>query len=108
MFKTLDLENFLKEHIGQWWTPNQLGKELSVDIRTVKNVIRRLDVMTPQGWKLVIAERGDRLFCIHMERDMENSGNIVKAEVSEVEINRTITETTPTGQQKLHKYQPSG
>ena len=87
MFKILDLGNFLKEHGEEWWTPYQIGKELGIDIRTVKNVIRRLDRMTHKGWKLVIAERGDRLFCVRMERDLENSGNLVKAELSRMEGN---------------------
>lgn len=102
----MDLENFLKEHEREWWTPHQIGKKLGVDIRTVKKVIRRLDKMTHNGWKLVIAERGDRLFCVRMKRDIENSGNLVEAEVSELD-GKLIRVPTPSPKQKTLGYFPS-
>ena len=89
MFNVWDLEKFLKGREGEWWTPHEIGKELGVDIRTVKNVIRRLGwrpwETTYEGWRLDIAERGDRLYVVRMVRDIEGSENQIKAEISEVE-----------------------
>ncbi len=88
MFKTLDLENFLKEHRGEWWSPNEIGLKLVVDLRTVKNVIRRLHEQgTLEGWVLELAERGERLYVVRMVRDIKDSENLIKAEIFEVENN---------------------
>ena len=78
----MDLENFLKEHEGEWWTPYEIGRELGIDIRTVKNVIRRLDSMTHKSWRLDIAERGDRLYVVRMVRDIERSRNRIRVHIS--------------------------
>jgi len=88
LFKILDLENFLKEHESEWWTPHEIGKELGIDRRTIKNVIRRLDIMTHGSWRLDIAERGNRLYVVRMVRDVEISRNIIKTEASKVKCNR--------------------
>jgi len=88
LFTTLNLENFLKEHIGEWWTPSEIGKELGVDLRTVKNVIWKLDSTIPKGWRLDMAERGKRLYCVRMVRDIEGSDNVIKAEISDVKDSR--------------------
>ncbi len=61
---------------------------------------RPLDT-TYKSWRLDVAERGDRIFCVRMERDLEHSGNLVKAEVSEVDGNRTRPKISSKGQQKL-------
>lgn len=87
MFTTLDLENFLKEHEVEWWSPSEIRIELGVDLRTVKNVIRKLDSMNHKGWRLDIAERS-RLYAVRMVRDIEGSENLIKAEISEVESKR--------------------
>ena len=89
MVDVWDLDKFLKEHGGEWWTPYEIKKELGGDIRTVKNVIRRLSrrlwATTYKGWRLDVAERGDRLYVVCMIRDIEGSRNLIKAEISEVE-----------------------
>jgi len=89
LFDIWDLETFLKEHEGEWWTPYEIGKELKVDIRTVKNTIRMLDrrpsKTTYEGWRLDIAERGDRLYVVRIVRDIEDSKSRIRAEISEVE-----------------------
>jgi len=83
-----DLEKFLKEHEGEWWTPYEIKKELGGDIRTVKNKIRSLGGRplwtTYKGWRLDIAERGDRLYVVRMVRDIEGSRNLIRVEISEV------------------------
>lgn len=79
MFKTSDLENFLKEQEGEWWSPSEIGKALGVDLRTVKNVIRRLDSMTHEGWRMEKAER-ERIYCVRMVRDVEISRKLIKSE----------------------------
>lgn len=81
LLKTSDLEDFLKEHEGEWWSPSEIRKKLGVDLRTVKNVIRRLDGMTHKSWVLDIAERGDRLYVVRMVRDIESSRSLVKSDV---------------------------
>lgn len=81
MFKTSDLENFLKEHEGEWWSPSEIGLDRGADLRTVKKVIRRLDNMSHKGWVLDIAERGDRLYVVRMVRDVEISRKLIKSEV---------------------------
>ena len=89
MFRRRDLAKFLKEHESEWWTPYEITKELGVDIRTVKNKIRTLNESpwetTYEGWKLDIAERGDRLYVVRMVMDMEGSRNLIRAEISEVD-----------------------
>jgi len=79
----------LKEHEGEWWTPFEIKKELGGDIRTVKNKIRILNETswetTYKGWKLELAERGDRLYVVRMVMDMEGSTNLIRAEISEVD-----------------------
>lgn len=89
LFSHRDLEKFLKEHEDEWWTPYEIKKELGVDIRTVKNKIRILDgrswETTYKGWRMDIAERGDRLYVVRMVRDIEGSRNLINAEISEVE-----------------------
>ena len=88
MDRRRDLANFLKEHEGEWWTPFEIKKELGADLRTVKNNIRDLNETpwetTYEGWKLDIAERGDRLYVVRMVMDMEGSTNLIRAEISEV------------------------
>ncbi len=103
MFTTSDLENFLKEREEEWWSPNEIGKELGVDLRTVKNVIRRLDSMTHEGWRLDIAERGNRLYVLRMIR-VENSRNLFKAEVSEVEGKRIHPQISSKKKPTLYNY----
>jgi len=39
---------------------------------------------TYKGWKLDIAERGDRLYVVRMVMDREGSVNLIRAEISEV------------------------
>ena len=89
MFSHRDLEKFLKEHEDEWWTPYEIKKELGVDIRTVKNKIRILDgrpwETTYKGWRLDIAERGNRLYVVRIVRNIEGSENLIKAEIAEVE-----------------------
>ena len=89
MVNVWDLDKFLKEREGEWWTPYEIKNELGSDIRTVKNVIRRLSrrpwETTYKGWRLDIAERGKRLYVVRMVRDIEGSENLIKAEISEVE-----------------------
>ena len=89
MFSHRDLAKFLKEHEGEWWTPYEIKKELGVDLRTVKNKIRNLNESlletTYKGWKLDIAERGDRLYVVRMVMDREGSTNLIRAEISEVD-----------------------
>jgi len=107
----MDLQKFLREREGEWWSPHQIHKEQGVDIRTVKKAIRDLDKMTHKGWKLVIAERfiaerGVRLWCVRLERDMENSGNLVKAKVSNVEVDRTRPQISSKKEQTLDNYFP--
>lgn len=89
MVNAWDLEKFLKEHKGEWWTPYEIKNELGCDIRTVKNAIRRLSwrpwETTYKGWRLDVAERGARLYVVRMVRDVEGSENLIKAEISEVE-----------------------
>ena len=100
MFTTSDLENFLKEH-EDWWSPNEIGKALGVDLRTVKNVIRRLDNLTHEDWVLELAERGKRLYCLRMFRDIEGSENLIKVEIFEVDGKRTRPKISSKEQQKL-------
>ena len=77
MFNIRDLEKFLKEHEGEWWTPYEIKKEMGVDIRTIKNKIRNIGQTsswtTYTGWRLDIAERGDRLYVVRMVMDREGS-----------------------------------
>ncbi len=88
MFSRRVLAQFLKEHEGEWWTPFEIKKEVGGDIRTVKNKIRILNESpwetTYDGWKLEIAERGDRLYVVRMVMDIEGSTNLIMAEISEV------------------------
>ena len=107
MFTTSDLENFLKEH-EDWWSPNEIGKALGVDLRTVKNVIRRFHGMPHDGWVLELAERGARLYCLRMFRDIEGSENLIKVERFEVDGKRTRPKISSKGQQQLYPYKPSG
>ena len=89
MVNVRDLDKFLKEREGEWWTPYEIKNELGSDIRTVKNVIRRLSrrpwETTYKGWRLDVAERGKRLYVVRMVRNIEGSENLIKAEISEVE-----------------------
>jgi hypothetical protein len=41
-FSEKELADFLTKHEDEWWTPNEIAKENKVDIRTIKNVIKRL------------------------------------------------------------------
>ena len=105
LVKVWALVKFLKEHEGVWYSPHEIRKELGSHIRTVYKMIRRLSERpldtTYKSWRLDVAERGDRIFCVRMERDLEHSGNLVKAEVSEVDGNRTRPKISSKGQQKL-------
>ncbi len=89
MVNVWDLDKFLKEREGEWWTPYEIKKEMGSDIRTVKNVIRRLSrrpwETTYKGWRLDIAERRKRLYVVRMVKDVEGSEKLLKAEISEVE-----------------------
>jgi len=86
LVNAVDLEKFLKEHKGEWWTPHEIKTELGGDIRTVYNVIRNLIrrpwERTKKGWRLDVAERGDRIYCVRMVRDLEGSENLIKDEIS--------------------------
>ena len=85
MVNAWDLEKFLKEHKGEWWTPHEIKTELGGDIRTVYNVIRSLIrrpwEMTKKGWRLDVAERR-RIYCVRMVRDIGGSDNLMKDEIS--------------------------
>ncbi len=89
MVNVWDMDTFLKEREGEWWTPYEIKKALGSDIRTVKNVIRRLSLRpwetTYKGWRLDVAERGKRLYVVRMVKDVEGSEKLLKAEISEVE-----------------------
>ncbi|GAG98764.1 unnamed protein product [marine sediment metagenome] len=65
LFKTSDLENFLKKKEGEWWSPNEIGKKLGVDLRTVKHVIRRFNDFNHEGCRFEIAERS-RLYAVRL------------------------------------------
>jgi len=57
---------------------------------------------------LELAERGDRLYCLRMVRDIEGSENLMKAETFEVDGNRIRIPTSPIKATKLDNYQKSG
>lgn len=103
MFSIFDLVNFLNEHIEEWWTPYEIGQELEVDTRTVKNVIRRLDRMTHNGWVLDISER-TRIYAVRMVRDLEGSESLKKTEISEVEDKQNRNHTSPKKQTLLFEH----
>ena len=42
-FSEKELADFLTKHQDEWWTPNEIAKENKVDIRTIKNDIKRLN-----------------------------------------------------------------
>ncbi len=106
MFTTSDLEIFLREHEGEWWSPSEIGTKLGVDLRTVKKVIRKLDNMNHKGWVLDIAERGDRIYVVRMVRDVESSRNLIKSEVSKVKGKRIRVPTSSEKQPKLDNWFP--
>lgn len=83
-----DLDKFLKDHIGEWFTPHEIAKESNSDIRTVKNCVRSLRYRhyetTYKGYRLEIAERR-RLYALRIVKDVEHSINLVQEEMLEVE-----------------------
>jgi len=104
LFTTSDLEFFLKEREEEWWSPNEIALRLGVDLRTVKNVIRRFHSMTHNGWVLELAERGDRLYCLRMVRDIEGSENVIKTEISEVKGKRIHPQISSEKKHTLDPY----
>ena len=82
-----DLDKFLKEHIGEWYTPHEIAKEWKSDIRTVKNCIRILRnrpyELTCEGYRLEVAERR-RLYALRTVKDAEASIKKVEEEIAEV------------------------
>ena len=83
------LINFLREHEGEWWSPNEIAKEIKSDIRTTKNGItanRLWHYYTfYEGWRLDVAERGKRIYAVRAIRDLEGSRAKIKADISEVQ-----------------------
>lgn len=80
---------FLREHGGEWWSPNEIAKATKSDIRTTKNGIRANRIMhyytTYEGWRLEVAERGKRIYALRMILDLEGSRAEINAEMSEVQ-----------------------
>ena len=84
-----DVKDFIRKHEGEWYSPNEIHNETKSDLRTVKNSVSRLTKTsywtTYEGYRVEIAQREDRIYCVRLVKDIENSVRLIKEEMAEVE-----------------------
>lgn len=103
------LADFLREHQTEWYSPYELHKRGGGDIRSVKNKIARLANTsywtTKTGYKIEIAQRGERIYCVRFVKDIENAVKFIKGQITEVEgLNENIKDTREADFELLMKY----
>ena len=104
-----ELADFLREHEGEWFSPYEIHRKGGGDIRTVKNRIERLANTSywtvDTGYKIEIAQRKKRIYCIRFVKDIENSIKFITGQMAEVKgINENIKNAQEANFELLMKH----
>jgi hypothetical protein len=121
-FSEKELVDFLIKHQDEWWTPNEIAKENKVDIRTIKNIIKRLNYSLSEtytsiealndpyeswiyanslssaayrGFRIEVVERR-RIYAVRMVKDIPWSTAKVNEKISGIQKNISVLQTMKT------------